>query len=152
MKQIILFTFSLFFSFSAFAASVSDLDWLSGQWSGSSPVGVYESSFTKSSGQMILGTNKLTDPSGVVSFYEYIQIGIVDEKLTLTPFPFGKQGVSFTAREVSGFKIVFENIHHDFPRVITYELNAAKDLVESVAGEQNGQTVEMQFILQKLHE
>lgn len=141
---------ALVFPLASYAAGISDLSWLEGNWKETSKAGIFECHFSSADGQLILGSAKLTGVDGTVSFYELNKIEMVNGDIQLTPYPFGKQGVTFTAIEVSGTKVVFENAAHDFPRRITYFIHGDGNLVLHVEGVNKDGTSNSQiFVLSK---
>lgn len=128
---------------------VSDLSWMEGNWKGTTPAGTYENSFSSTTGGLIVGTAKMTDLHGALTFYEYDEIKVTENALQLTPMPFGMRGVSFKVAEYSDKRVVFENKQHDFPERITYSINDKGQFVSIVEGTQNGKPTRWEFVLNK---
>ena len=69
--------------------------------------------------------------------------------IILTPYPGGKQSVPFELVDFDPVakKAKFENLEHDFPTDITYELIETGKLKITVAGPQNGKQLELKVNL-----
>ena len=53
--------------------------------------------------------------------------------------------VKFTLKEHSGNRLVFENLKHDFPQLITYDLKNDKELNAYISGTNQGEKIRMDF-------
>jgi hypothetical protein len=132
------------------AKSLLVLAWLSGSWAQRSPESTMEVQIGSVAGDMVLSHWKSVDAQSKVDFFEFEKIVITDQgQVVLTPYPFGQEGVSFPATEISETQAVFENPAHDFPRKITYEKLANDRLGVRVEGEGDGQPLVIDFELQR---
>ncbi len=96
-----------------------ELSWLSGYWTSSENGNTVEELWTHGSGYMMLGLHRDVYANGRSSF-EFIRIMRTREGIVYVANPNGAPGTTFTMKEVSGQKVVFENLEHDFPQRIIY--------------------------------
>ncbi len=97
-----------------------ELGFMTGCWQGRSPSGsTIEERYTTPSNNLMLGlTRYLRD--GATRSFEFTMIGNVTGGSHLIPHPGGKASVTFTERERSSNRVVWENPAHDFPQRIIY--------------------------------
>jgi hypothetical protein len=132
------------------AKSLLILGWLAGSWAQRSAEATMEVQIGSPAGNMVLSHWKSTDANGKVDFFEFEKIAINEEgNVLLAPYPFGTEGVSFPATEISESKAVFENPAHDFPRRISYEKLPEDRLGVRVEGEGDGQPLVIEFELKR---
>lgn len=129
-------------------AKLSELDWMSGRWTGDMQGLPMEAYYTTSAGGIILGQTKISN-GDVAEFFEFEKIEQANGSLALQPMPFGKPGVTFDLKEMSLNRVVFENPQHDFPTRIIYELKTKGQLLVGIEGTQNGQSVAQYFLFSK---
>jgi len=130
--------------------SVAQLHWLEGRWIGSDGESRWESVYSGAEGGQIVSASKELRGDHVVMidfehFYE--RAG----ELRMTPFPFGRRSAEFTLSELDGenLRAVFENPEHDFPRRFEYQRSAAKQLRITLTGEQGGEPLQIQLVLER---
>lgn len=123
--------------------SLDDLSFLSGCWRGklSGQDGTIEERYSQPAGGLILGTSQ-TLVGGRTAFFEFIKIEHSAEGIVMTPAPRGKLSVPFKMVRLEGKKAVFENLEHDFPKRIIYQLRGDGSLAASIEGEKPEQTQE----------
>ncbi|MHC5209595.1 MAG: DUF6265 family protein [Planctomycetota bacterium] len=129
---------------------VEDLAFLSGAWRGSDGSSEWETWYSSPAGGRIVSASKeLRDGRAVMFDFETIDAG--EDGLRLTPFPFGKQSVSFalTSYSAADRRAVFENPQHDFPRRFTYERVADDRLEILLEGELQGEALRVHLRLQR---
>ncbi|MCB0356714.1 MAG: hypothetical protein KDD40_06885 [Bdellovibrionales bacterium] len=145
-KQTI-FLILLGISFKSFASNqvLHQLDWMKGRWVGGYNGSNMESYYTTSEGGLILGQTKIAGHKGI-EFYEFEKFEEQDGDILLTPMPFGKLGVTFTATLVTNKKVIFENPEHDFPNKIIYMLERENRMIARIEGIQNGQYISEEFV------
>ena len=134
---------------SATSASIQDLAWMAGYWSGTYQGHKMEAHYSNPDGNMILGMTKIMSAQGGIEFFEFEQFEQTNSDLVLRPMPFGKPGVEFSVKELTKNRIVFENPAHDFPTRIIYELKSNGQLLARIEGQQNGQAVSEEFLFAK---
>jgi hypothetical protein len=133
----------------AFAAGVAELAWLAGSWKQISSDAPMEALITSPSGGIVMSTWKVVSPAGL-EFYEFEKIEEKDGIVLLTPYPFGQQGVSFAAKEISSTKAVFENPENAFPSRISYLLGEGGALGVRVEGtDERGEEILMNWSMRR---
>ncbi|MEM9553097.1 MAG: DUF6265 family protein [Acidobacteriota bacterium] len=117
--------------------TLEDLAFLAGCWQGTIGEGTtIREAFTAPLGGLMLGSSQTVADGATVSF-EYLRIEETEEGVFYRPSPGGRETVSFQlVAEGSGGSsdsalAVFENLAHDFPQRIVYDL--ADDGVTLVA-------------------
>ena len=111
------------------APTIADLAFLAGSWTGGDGSSRWESCYSTPEGGQIVGASKeLKD--GQVEMIDFEHFYVRAGQLRMTPFPFGKRSVEFTAASVDGKarKAVFENSAHDWPTKFVYEAASADTL------------------------
>jgi hypothetical protein len=84
---------------------------------------------------------------------EFERFAKVAGRLTLTPYPFGKESeVSFTAERVDreARRAVFANPDHDFPQRITYHQTDPDRLHVKITGSRRGAPVTITLDLRRV--
>lgn len=106
------------------------LSFLSGDWIGPSPKGLWEAHYTLPDGGMMLSTNKEYIEGRGVTAYEFEKFLVQEGEVVVWPYPMGRRTVAFalTALDVADRRAVFENHEHDFPQRIEYWRRDAKTL------------------------
>jgi hypothetical protein len=131
---------------------VRDLHWLAGHWRGTVDGGTWEASYTSPEGGVVVSANKeLRD--GKVVMIEFERFAKVAGKLTLIPYPFGKESeVAFTAERVDreARRAVFANPDHDFPQRITYHQTDPDRLHVKITGSRRGAPVTITLDLRRV--
>ena len=131
------------------SASIHDLSWISGHWTGTYKGLSIEAQYSSSNGNLILGSTKMVNPQEKVAFYEFEEIAQDGNNMILRALPFGKPGADFPMKEQSRNRVVFENLNHDFPTRIIYELKSDGMLLARIEGKLNGQPHFEEFMFLK---
>ncbi len=123
--------------------SLSDLAFMSGCWRGklSGRNGTVEERFNPAAGGLMLGTSQVI-VEGRTAFFEFIKIEQTEGGIVMTPAPKGKLSVPFKMVSLAGKKAVFENLEHDFPKRIIYQLRDDGSLVARIEGDKPQQSEE----------
>ncbi|MHC5110986.1 MAG: DUF6265 family protein [Planctomycetota bacterium] len=110
--------------------SMSALNWLAGNWSGSMWGGEFVAYYSTSEGGRVIGQSALIK-EGQEVFYEFEVFSIKGDKVVLSPFPRGVRKVELVAtdHDVNARRIVFENPEKDYPTRIVYYRKADDNLV-----------------------
>ena len=118
------------------AQTMTDLNFLAGNWTGSQGGASMQEIWTSSSGGILVGLHKDVFPNGRSSF-EFLRIVETEKGITYLASPGGSKPTPFPLKEVNDKKAVFENLDHDFPQRIIYELQSDKLMVriEDASGE-----------------
>jgi hypothetical protein len=123
--------------------SLSDLAFMSGCWRGklAEGDGTIEERYNSPAAGLMLGTSHVI-AGGKTSFYELIIIEQSSEGIAMTPSPRGNRSVPFKLVRFEPKRAVFENLEHDFPKRILYELREDGSLVARVEGDRPEKTQE----------
>jgi len=114
------------------ATSIASLSWMNGGWVQKSGGAEIEERWIGPKGDLLAGVN-ITVARGRTSF-EYLRIAKTPKGIAYIAQPGGKTPVEFPLKEMSEKKVVFENLAHDFPQRILYELRADGTLHARVEG------------------
>ena len=126
--------------------TVAGLAWLAGTWSGTEEGVATEEHWTAPDGDAMLGMNKAVRSGRMVSF-EFLRIAHDKEgRVCYFASPGGKSPPTpFCAVELTGSKVVFENLAHDFPKRILYWLDENGRLHARTEGVMDGKEVAEQW-------
>jgi hypothetical protein len=100
-------------------ASIDDLAWMAGHWSGNREGVQSEEGWFAPKGGLMLGVHRDVAP-GSRAFFEYLRIEERDGSLVYVASPMGGRATEFRLVEMAGQSVVFENLEHDFPQRIVY--------------------------------
>lgn len=134
------------------ATQLKEVDWLIGTWESRTPKGSMYESWTKVNDTSFSGKSfVLNGKDTIVS--ETIQL--VEEQNSLVYIPTVKKQngglpVRFPLKTLSESSIVFENLQHDFPQVISYTKYGSDSLVARISGSRNGQNREQSFGMKRI--
>jgi Domain of unknown function (DUF6265) len=121
-------------------ATVVQLAWLAGTWSGGDgPVSV-EERWTTPAGGAMLAVSRTLKGDRMVAF-EFLRIVERDGSLVYIAQPGGRPPTEFALTSISADSATFENPTHDFPKMIRYSRRADGSLEARVSdGNQKGET------------
>jgi hypothetical protein len=112
--------------------ALGDLSFMAGLWQGESAGGSTEEAWLPPRGGMMLGLGR-TIKAGRVEF-EYLRIEEREGKLAYVASPQGQGATPFPLLSLTGTRVVFENLQHDFPKRIIYE-RKGDELTGSIEGD-----------------
>ncbi|MDX9857774.1 MAG: DUF6265 family protein [candidate division Zixibacteria bacterium] len=114
---------------------IAQLHWLEGHWRGMLGENVFEAIYTSPEGGQILSVSKEFPPDRP-AFVEFERFHMVDSFVVMTPYPGGRESVSFTmtAFDSEARLAKFSNPDHDFPNDIIYQAIGGDSLVIEVTG------------------
>lgn len=116
-------------------ATIAQVSWISGVWSGAAGQTTVEERWTPASGGSMLAVAR-TMRSGVMSSFEFLCIVERDGGLVYTAMPNGRTPPThFTLTSITADAATFENPAHDFPKMIRYTKRADGSLETMIAGE-----------------
>lgn len=117
-------------------ASISQLTWLAGAWSG----GNNEERWMPPAGGAMLAVSRTIKGDRMVAF-EFLRIVERDGTLIYIAQPDGRPPTEFRLSAIAADSATFENRAHDFPKVIAYARKADGTLEARVSdGAQKGET------------
>lgn len=106
-------------------ATISDLKWLEGNWSGTRSTGAsFEERWSPAKGGAMLAVSRSVNARGQMFAFEYLRIVERDGGLVYIAQPNGAPPTEFVLTELSAKRAVFDNPRHDYPKRIVYELTA----------------------------
>jgi Domain of unknown function (DUF6265) len=130
--------------------SIHDLEWLSGQWIGDFEGNRFEAHYSGPDGNVILSASKEFTKKGC--FFEFERFEESQGTVILTPYPNGKESVSFKLVNYNPSlkKASFENLDHDFPTDITYHRVTEDSLKIYVGGPSKDGRIVFQVSLKRV--
>lgn len=149
MKSVLLILIILFPAAALAQESSPMLDslrWLAGCWEGTYSNGrTVTEQWMKPLGEMMMGMSR-TVKHGKTVEYENVRIVRSDDgSIRYIANPSRQQQAFFTLVDIGEHAAVFENLEHDFPQRIIYELVAADSLVARIEGTIEGKTKSSSF-------
>jgi hypothetical protein len=121
-------------------ATVAQLAWLAGTWSGGTGPVRFEERWTPPAGGAMLAVSRTLKGDRMVAF-EFLRIVERDGSLVYVAQPGGRPPTEFTLTAISADSATFENPMHDFPKMIRYSKRADGSLEARVSdGGQKGET------------
>lgn len=114
---------------------IAQLHWLEGHWRGMVGNNVIEAIYTSPEGGQVLSVSK-EFRTNRPAFVEFERFHMADSLVVMTPYPGGKESVSFTmtAIDPENQSATFSNPDHDFPNDIIYQAIGGDSLVIEVSG------------------
>ena len=100
-------------------ATIAQVAWLGGNWSGGANDVTVEERWTPSAGGAMLAVSRTIKGNRMVAF-EFLRIVERDDGLVYIAQPNGRPPTEFVLTAVTGESATFENAAHDFPKVIRY--------------------------------
>lgn len=126
--------------------------WLIGTWENKTSRGSVYETWNRVTGDEFTGKSYRVKEKDTLVFET---LRLVQEKDQLVYIPVvknqnGGQPVRFAAKTVSDAALVFENLQHDFPQVISYVRVGADSLVAEISGVRNGQERKQTFPMKRV--
>lgn len=115
-------------------ATIGDLSWLSGAWTGTRGTGgaiSMEERWSPAKGGAMLAISR-TVSRDKMSAFEYLRIVEREGGLVYIAQPGGAAPTEFIMTEVSATRAVFDNPRHDYPKRIIYELSGDGKLTATI--------------------
>jgi len=125
------------------AAGIERIRWLSGCWESVDPARGVEEQWMAPRGGTMLGAGRTIRGDRLVE-YELVLIREDGGRLAYEAHPSGQPSATFLANEVTGTRVVFENLEHDFPQRVGYELTG-ETLNAWIEGTRGGTTKRIDF-------
>ena len=133
------------------ATGIARVAWLQGCWetAPSSSGTVIEEQWTGPRGKSMLSMGRTSKGDAMVD-HEFVILREQGEQLAYKAHPDGKAPATFTAKEASATQVVFENLGHDFPQRVGYQLKDANTLLAWIEGTRNGNLRRIEFPYRKV--
>jgi hypothetical protein len=100
-------------------ASIGQVAWIAGTWSGGAGGTTFEERWTPSAGGAMLAVSRTVKGDRMVTF-EFLRIVERSGSLVYVAQPEGRPPTDFVLTEVTADSATFENPSHDFPKMIKY--------------------------------
>ncbi|HET7217537.1 MAG TPA: DUF6265 family protein [Vicinamibacterales bacterium] len=115
-------------------ATIAQVSWIPGVWTGSGGTTTFEERWTPAAGGSMIGVSR-TLRDGVMSAFEFLCIVERDGGLVYQAMPNGRSpATDFTMTKIDAGSVIFENPAHDFPKMIRYAKRADGALEATVSG------------------
>ncbi|MFY7900600.1 MAG: DUF6265 family protein [Chitinophagaceae bacterium] len=157
MKHLILFaTLTVIIFCSWITNQKSDIkkaNWLLGTWENKSQRGNIFETWTKINNQELFGKSYMLKEKDTIVF-ETIQLVQEQNNVWYIPTVTNQNNnmpVKFSAKIVEDNTIVFENLQHDFPQLISYTKINADSLVAEISGIKNGMERKQKFPMKRVN-
>jgi uncharacterized protein DUF6265 len=122
-------------------ATVAQLSWLAGTWSGGDGPVSFEERWTPPAAGAMLGVSRTLKGDRMLSF-EFLRIVERDGSLVYIAQPGGRPPTEFALTAITADSVTFENPTHDFPKMIRYSRRADGWLEARVSdGNQKAETL-----------
>jgi len=133
-------------SFQRAQFDVANLAWLSGCWEGNYANGrTVSEQWMKPLGNVMMGMSRTVKDGKTIAF-ENVRLEQADDgSINYIANPSGQQEARFRLVGLAGTKVVFENLQHDYPQRIIYELVSPDSLSARIEGTIDGKTKESGF-------
>lgn len=124
-------------------ASIADVAWIAGAWTGSAGPVSSEERWTAPGGGAMLAVSRTIRDSRMVAF-EFLRIVERNGTLLYIAQPNGRPPTEFTLTSFDAQSATFENPAHDFPKKIRYAKRADGGLDATISGD-GGKAETFQF-------
>ena len=126
-------------------AMISQIEWLSGTWIGTTATSTIEERWTPPAGGSMLAISR-TIRNGAVNAFEFLCVVERGGGLVYQAMPNGRQpATDFTLTRMDPNGLTFENPTHDFPKVIRYTRGADGSLEAVISGTNEQKRVTFKF-------
>jgi len=124
------------------AATVTDLGWMVGCWTGSRGATTFRESWTRADDDLLLGVS-YTAKAGKVEAFEFLRVATRQGRVVYRAQPGGRPETVFERTATTGAKqAVFTNPAHDFPKRVAYTATPDGLLAWIDAGVDGGKRIE----------
>lgn len=132
---------------------ITKAEWLTGTWENKTARGSIYETWNKTSETELAGKSYIVKEKDTVVFEN---IRLVQEKDSLFYIPAVKNQndglpVRFANKTISETQLVFENLQHDFPQIISYTKITRDSLVAEISGTKNGRERRQLFPMKRVH-
>lgn len=133
-------------------SKIKKAEWLVGSWVNNTQRGNIYETWTKLSAVELSGKSYLLKANDTIVLET---VRLIEEANSLHYIPVVKNEngglpVRFTAKTVSDSVMVFQNMGHDFPQVISYSRINADSLVAEISGTRDGKERRIKFPMKRV--
>lgn len=135
------------------SGEIDQAGWLIGTWENKTSKGSIYETWSKINSNEFSGKSYIVKESDTIVF-ETIQL--IQERNGLLYIPTVKSQneglpVPFTSTAISDTRLIFENLKHDFPKIISYTKITADSLVAEISGTKDGKYHRQSFPMRKVN-
>lgn len=127
-------------------------EWLIGTWENKTTRGSIFETWSKTNDKVYSGKSYAVKNKDTIVF-ENIQLLCEQEKVYYIPTVKNQNSglpIRFSSKTISETQLVFENLQHDFPQVISYTKVSTDSLVAVISGTKNGQERKQTFGMKRV--
>lgn len=133
--------------------NIEKAEWLIGTWENKTPRGSIYETWSKTSDNEYSGKSYIVKEKDTIVFEN---IRLVQEQDGLFYIPTVKSQndalpIRFAVKLISKTQLVFENLQHDFPQIISYTKIATDSLVAEISGTKNGKERKQTFPMKRVN-
>ena len=128
---------------------IRSVAWLQGAWERITPQQTVEEQWLAPRGNTMIGVGRTVKGDSLIE-YELIILRARGADLVYEAHPSGQAPAEFRSRSVTDHSVVFENLQHDFPQRVGYELRGADSLIAWIEGPRDGKTQRIEFPYRRL--
>ncbi|NHN24840.1 hypothetical protein FIA58_004040 [Flavobacterium jejuense] len=131
---------------------INKAKWLIGTWENKTPKGIIYETWNKSNDSQFSGKSYIIKEKDTIIF-ENIQLVQKQDGLFYIPIVKNQNSglpVRFVSKIISETELVFENLQHDFPQIISYKKINSDSLVAEISGTKNGQKRRQTFPMKRV--
>jgi len=131
---------------------IKKAEWLIGTWENKTKKGSIYETWSKTNDNEFSGKSYIIKDKDTIVFEN---IRLVQEQDGLFYIPIVKSQndalpIRFAVKLISKTQLVFENLQHDFPQIISYTKIATDSLVAEISGTKNGKERKQTFPMKRL--
>lgn len=132
------------------SAEIEQLDWLGGCWKSENADAGSGEHWLPLAGDVMFGISRTVRQGRTVAF-EFMQIRATEEgQLAFIAMPSGQQTTVFPLLRLGETEAVFENLQHDFPHRVIYQLDGQTRLMARIEGISRGAPRVIEFPMQRV--
>lgn len=124
-------------------SGIQRVSWLQGCWRMQQGEQTIEEQWMRPRGRSMVGMSRTVRGDELVE-YELVVLREKSDRMTYQAYPSGQPSAVFTSTDVGDSTIVFENVEHDFPQRIGYELKGI-NLSAWIEGTREGRLRRIEF-------
>jgi hypothetical protein len=109
-------------------SGIARVAWLQGCWETSAPGPLVEEQWTAPRGKSMLSMGRTLRGEAMVA-HEFVVLREQGGQLAYEAHPSGQAPATFVSKEITATQVVFENLEHDFPQRVGYQLKDAGTLL-----------------------
>jgi hypothetical protein len=134
------------------ANDIKKAKWLIGTWENKTSKGIIYETWMKTNDNELLGRSYIVKEKDTIVL-ENIRLAQEQGKLFYIPIVKNQNEglpVRFATKTNSETQLIFENLEHDFPQIISYTNISADSLVAEISGTKNGQKRKQVFPMKRV--